>query len=494
MPIACAHIPRFAVEVERQRRSDIATRSVLIGEGGVFDYSLGAETSGVRRGMRMSEAIGLCHRAVVLPPDLPHYQRRFDGVLDFLGVPDPEVAARPSTDVLNKALKGLYAKEVPYSAAPPLAGSNFEELKELALLDAKTHNFAEAWDAGYTGTGVTVGVLDGGTDFGHPDLIGTWQTWSGLTGSRAAWNGWPKAFDPFGTLQWLAAPSQIDQGLSWYVKTTAVTCKDWANKAAQASCSVKFSTKTGPSRNFGAPTGTKQHTYLFPAGVSKSGNVRLGSHPDDYLLALFGERPAFLVTDSTTAGVFDTVYVDLDNDRRFDDEKPVTKASPVSYRDMDGDGYTDLSGGLLYFISDGVTRLPGGVDVFGGTFVRPPGETLAWTGDFDPAIGGHGTLTASNVVGQGVINGKAPCFEDLAEVARERFGHLLEAFEFGTPPHGGIASGLDRLCMVLAGAPNIREVIPFPKNQAARDMMAGAPSAAEAAQLRELHLQIVRHA
>src|SRR3989304_4935241 len=80
------------------------------------------------------------------------------------------------------------------------------------------------------------------------------------------------------------------------------------------------------------------------------------------------------------------------------------------------------------------------------------------------------------------------------DVARERFGHLLEAFEFGTPPHGGIASGLDRLCMVLTGAPNIREVIAFPKNQAARDMMAGAPSAAEAAQLRELHLQIVRPA
>jgi len=93
MPIACVHIPRFAVEVERQRRSDIATRSVLIGEGGVFDYSLGAETSGVRRGMRMSEAIGLCHRAVVLPPDLPHYQRRFDDVLDFLGERSPAVEA-----------------------------------------------------------------------------------------------------------------------------------------------------------------------------------------------------------------------------------------------------------------------------------------------------------------------------------------------------------------------------------------------------------------
>jgi aspartyl-tRNA synthetase len=76
------------------------------------------------------------------------------------------------------------------------------------------------------------------------------------------------------------------------------------------------------------------------------------------------------------------------------------------------------------------------------------------------------------------------------EVARDRFGHMLEAFEYGTPPHGGIAPGIDRLCMVLAGAPNIREVIAFPKNQAARDVMAGAPSPAEKQQLRELHLRV----
>jgi aspartyl-tRNA synthetase len=77
------------------------------------------------------------------------------------------------------------------------------------------------------------------------------------------------------------------------------------------------------------------------------------------------------------------------------------------------------------------------------------------------------------------------------EVAAERFGHMLEAFEFGTPPHGGIAPGIDRLCMVLAGEPNIREVIAFPKNQAARDVMADAPSEVEQQQLRELHLRVV---
>ena len=76
------------------------------------------------------------------------------------------------------------------------------------------------------------------------------------------------------------------------------------------------------------------------------------------------------------------------------------------------------------------------------------------------------------------------------EIARQRFGHMLEAFEYGTPPHGGIAPGIDRICMILADESNIREVIAFPKNQAARDVMADAPSPVDPIQLKELHLLI----
>ncbi len=77
------------------------------------------------------------------------------------------------------------------------------------------------------------------------------------------------------------------------------------------------------------------------------------------------------------------------------------------------------------------------------------------------------------------------------EEARSLFGHLLEAFEYGTPPHGGIASGLDRLVMVLAREDSMRETIAFPKTGSGAEPMTGAPSKLPASELRELHLKVV---
>ena len=77
-----------------------------------------------------------------------------------------------------------------------------------------------------------------------------------------------------------------------------------------------------------------------------------------------------------------------------------------------------------------------------------------------------------------------------ADQIEVRFGHMLRAFDFGAPPHGGIAPGIDRIVMLLARERTIREVIAFPKNQSAADLMMGAPSPVEEAQLRDLGLTL----
>jgi aspartyl-tRNA synthetase len=124
------------------------------------------------------------------------------------------------------------------------------------------------------------------------------------------------------------------------------------------------------------------------------------------------------------------------------------------------------------------------------TFADDPGNALAYA--YDLIVNGNELGGGSFRIHEPDIQAKV--FDLLAmspDDQRAKFGFLLDALAMGAPPHGGIALGLDRMTMVLAGEPNLRDVIAFPKNQAGLDPMSGAPSAITDLQLAELGLRVV---
>ena len=124
------------------------------------------------------------------------------------------------------------------------------------------------------------------------------------------------------------------------------------------------------------------------------------------------------------------------------------------------------------------------------TFAGDPGNALAYA--YDLIVNGNELGGGSFRIHEPDIQAKV--FDLLAMTPaeqRSKFGFLLDALAMGAPPHGGIALGIDRMTMVLAGEPNLRDVIAFPKNQAGLDPMSGAPSAITDAQLAELGLRVV---
>jgi aspartyl-tRNA synthetase len=112
---------------------------------------------------------------------------------------------------------------------------------------------------------------------------------------------------------------------------------------------------------------------------------------------------------------------------------------------------------------------------------------------YDIVINGFELCSGSIRIHDKVLQKKMFDILGISEIEQQsRFGHLLEAFEYGVPPHGGIAPGIDRLVMLLAtDEDNIREVIAFPKNNSGRDLMTGSPSAMPTQQLKELGLKII---
>jgi len=327
---------------------------------------------------------------------------------------DPEQADKTPVDQAASLarLQELRANEVTYAEAQAKA-SGLGASGWFDVLDG--HKSKAAWTKGFTGDGVIVGVLDDGVDFAHPDLQGTYA-W--VTDENSPYYGWPMAFSQVSTEYF--ANEVVFQDLGAHGITEGWAGSRWSD--TQTSFFVTTCFECTEAVVSYQPVGAAgAHDYTIPL-TSQSFTYKMGTFHELNLLNTYGERVAILVVDEGAPGAYDTVYVDLDNDYDFTDEKPVTQDSPEVYRDMDGDGYADISGGLLAWISDGDNVPPTADWLWGiqcgmevGSLKACPdsGSLLIFSGPFDAGYT-HGTQCASNVAGQGVVNDglSAPSFRE----------------------------------------------------------------------------------
>jgi aspartyl-tRNA synthetase len=201
--------------------------------------------------------------------------------------------------------------------------------------------------------------------------------------------------------------------------------------------------------------------------------------------------------DRTGATDGDVVFFGADRKSVVNDSLSALRERLGRDRGLTGEGWAPLwVVDFPMFLDDG----EGGWDAVHHPFTRPrdvtPEELKASPGTATSAA--YDMTLNGNEIGGGSIRIHSSEMQSVvleilgigAEEAEAKFGFLLTALDYGCPPHGGIAYGLDRIVMLMAGASNLREVIAFPKTQTASDLLTGAPSAAEPAQLKELGLRL----
>jgi uncharacterized repeat protein (TIGR01451 family) len=320
----------------------------------------------------------------IVDASLSDLERPFDA--DSKIPPDPEA--------VQERLQYLLENELTYQEAYLKVNGDVGGSGWFDVLDG--HQSSKAWEKGFTGQGVIVGMVDDGVDFAHPDLMGTYAV---VTDPDSTYYGWPMAFSQASTQYFV-----YDVLFGTNYIASGATASRWGDAQTEVSpVDGQVSYK---------PLGSAVTRNYQVVPGSKSGIYKIGSLPERNLQAVFGHRVAVLVVDMNVAGVYDTVFVDLDNDKSFLDEKPVTREDPTIYRDLDGDGLTDISGGILVWISDG-DNPPPVVDWLWGigcgdasaTQKGCPdsGELLLFAGSFRAGYT-HGTQCASNVNAQGVVS------------------------------------------------------------------------------------------
>jgi len=319
------------------------------------------------------------------------------------GMTPDQVREKLRTDpAFKEQFEDILGQSLSFQALQPMQvpGAPGDGIEPTTIKVKDVHGASDAWAKGFRGDGVNVAIVDTGVDFGHPDLMGTWATVTGTS----PYAGWPYAYDTrSGYFYAQGIANNPDNPWSrtalWYVETRPVITSTANGITATALITVDYFYRSA-------------FTYVF-SDTSKSGNYLYSIHPDVYLWAAThylyqfwgigqnaaGDPNAILVVDENIAGVYDTVYVDLDFDLDFRDEVPLSITNPSTNKDLDGDGVGDLSAGLLTWISDGVNPPPGMNVLFAMPPIPEQGKLIAFLGDLDS----HGTNCAGDVVAQGVI-------------------------------------------------------------------------------------------
>lgn len=268
------------------------------------------------------------------------------------------------------------------------------------------HGSQDAWAKGFTGQGVNYMSNDSGADYCHPDLFGTWAY---NMDQGSPYNGLPMMYDSISMLMLvndlLFGTNFIGSGQADYADTSATT--------------------SGASFSF-APIGANSSHTFMTTGTSLSGTYHYGSHPDNTLAANAailsgafgngaansGQRAAVLVVDENTAGVYDTVYVDINYNFDFSDDTPARMTRDFTYQeaaclDYNNDGLNDVSGGLVYYVADGATTIPAFDWLWGFPTNFGAGELVAFhvMDSIGSPGGNHGMGTTSVATGQGVVSG-----------------------------------------------------------------------------------------
>jgi len=342
-----------------------------------------------------------------------------------------------------QAISGYTAPDPPQSPDPEVTAKSEPDSSgpgdpvPRTIFATQGHHATEAWAAGYTGDGVNVAILDAGVDFANPDLLDTWAV---DENASSPYFQWPIAFDPNSMYSYLLADRTYPASSgSWYADTSFNATKD--------------SNDTLPTFS-----GRNYNVSNIP---SASGWYHMGLNPARTLRSRFGHAPGVLLVDSVTPYVYDTIYVDLNDNGRFDDDKPTDVLSPISYADYRdattglynatsgwdwGDGLPDLSGGLVYFIADGIRPVPYS-DVVAdryGLNAAIPGNgnvTAFMIGDANVAGGDHGTMCASAVAAQnrtGYVLGFAPDAKIIAVGDIYAGGFFTDVYNFAAEGYDGV--------------------------------------------------------